>query len=245
MNAVRVDYPHAPVEVRFLARPNRYRATVVPIRGGPPFDVHVPNPGRMSELLVPGVTAGLAVPVASATRRTSHTLVSVIHDGTLVSIDSLLANRLVARALAARAVTGLAGPWEAEVGLGHQRFDFARRSRRTGKVVHYLEVKSSNLKEGSTALFPDAPTLRGTHHLETLTALRGRGLRADVLFVVQRGDVDRFAPNRRLDPAFARAFDAARAAGVRFQAYRLDVEPGGARWGPRVPVLDQPFTEDS
>ncbi|MCI4328941.1 MAG: DNA/RNA nuclease SfsA [Thermoplasmata archaeon] len=243
---VSVDYPLPTEPVRFLGRPNRYLAKVAPLEGGPSFDAHVPNPGRMRELLIPGVTTGFALPVPSSHRKTSHTLVSVVHDGTLVSIDTLLANRIVEPALAAGAVRGLGrGPWIPEVRWGHQRFDFARRSRVSGEVVHFLEVKSSNLKVGRTAMFPDAPTARGTHHLETLTRLRRRGLRADVVFVVQRADAVQFTPNRALDPKFGVAFDRARAAGVRCSAYRLDVVPGGARWGARIPLVERPPSEDS
>jgi len=236
---VGIRYAGLPREVVFLRRPNRFLAFVRPVAGGPAQAVHVPNPGRMRELLVPGVTRGYVVPARNPQRATSATLVSVIHEGTLVSIDTMAANRLVARALA----DGGVGPlprtgWRAEVPWGRHRFDFARLDPGSGRPVHLLEVKSSNLKEGRRALFPDAPTERGTRHLDALAEARRAGVRADVVFAVQRSDVEEIAPNRALDPAFAAAFDRARAAGVRTTAYRLTVRPEGVRWGPPMAVLE-------
>ena len=224
-------YGGRPEEVLLLARPNRYRARVRRPGGGRPFDVHVPNPGRMEELLVPGSTRGYVVRAPGPTRKTAFDLVAVRHGRSLVSIDPRASNRLARAALERRWLTGApAGPWSAEVRWGRSRLDFGRRDPQ-GRLTALLEVKSSNLRVGSTALFPDAPTLRGTRHLEELVRARRAGRFAGVLFVVQRRDVRSFAPNRALDPAFARAFDRARAAGVRVWAISLRVRPGRLEWG--------------
>jgi sugar fermentation stimulation protein A len=225
---VRVDYGRPARPVRFLARPNRYLAIVRDDRGRPPFEAHVPNPGRMEELLVPGETQGWVVAADGPERRTHFDLVAVRHGRTLVSIDSRIANRLVARALAAEAIPSLGGTgWRAEVQVGRHRFDFARFDPKTGVISALLEVKSSNLKVGRWAMFPDAPTVRGREHLLALARARRRGIAAHVLFAIQRSDVDAFRPNRALDPEFARALDLARRAGVCVHAYRLRVRPEG------------------
>ena len=231
-------YDPEPFEVRFLRRPNRFLAEVQPLSGDRPQLVHVPNPGRMEELLIPGQTRGYVRPVAREGRRTRGTLVTVEHDGTLVSIDTLAANTLVGAALRSGAVTGFGRVgWRAEVSWGPHRFDFARLGRRRPDVAELLEVKSSNLKVGDLALFPDAPTERGARHLEALADERRRGLRCSVVIVVQRGDARAFAPNRALDPEFARAFDRAVGAGVRVVAYSLRVAPDRLEWGRRLPVV--------
>ena len=237
--SVSLRYDGPPEEVVFLRRPNRFLAEVRPLEGGVTRAVHVPNPGRMVELLVPGETRGFTVPARNPARATSATLVSVVHDGTLVSIDTLLANRIVGRALAAGQMGDLPRTgWRSEFTVGHHRFDFARLGRPSAGTVHLLEVKSSNLKEGRIARFPDAPTERGTRHMVALARACRAGVRADVIIAIQRSDVEAFAPNRALDPAFAAAFDRARRAGVGVSAYRLEVRPDGVRWGRPVPVLD-------
>ena len=193
----------------------------------------------MAELLRPGA-AGAVVPARDPTRRTSGTLVALRHRGVWVSIDTHLPNSLVGRALgdpSFRRRHGLPDlPWRPEVTVGHSRFDFAAGEPRSREPVALLEVKSANLRVGTEARFPDAPTVRGTRHLRELAAHARGGRWAGVLFVVQRGDVEAVGPNRAMDPAFAAAFDAARSAGVRFSAVRLRVDDRGARLGPAIPV---------
>lgn len=231
-----VRYPGAPVAVRFLERPNRYLVRVRPMSGGTERLAHLPNPGRMEELLIPGSTVGWIVPARGVARRTSFDLVAVRHGRTTVSVDSRFANRIVARLLAQEGLPEVGrGPWRAEQPWGGSRFDFGRR-RADGTWAALLEVKSSNLRVGRRALFPDAPTVRGLRHVEHLAAAARQGIRASVLFVLQRDDVDSFAPNAALDPEFARGLTGAARAGVRVLAHTLRVRPGGAEWGRNVPV---------
>ncbi len=228
--------------VRFLSRPNRYLARVRSIQGGPSFLAHVPNPGRMEELLLPGDTVGYVVPCTRTGRRTRFDLVSVRHGRTLVSIDSRVGNRLVAQALALGRLSAVGpGPWVPEVRWADGRFDFARLHGQDGPLRELLEVKCSNLRVGRTALFPDAPTVRGRRHLLTLARAARRGISGTVVFVIQRPDVEAFAPNGALDPDFARALERARRAGVRLLAWTCRVRPGRVEWGKEVPVAAGKF----
>jgi len=234
---LRATYPGRPRAIRFLERPNRYLALVAPRTGGRSFPAHVPNPGRMTELLRPGRTVGWVVPADGPERSTRWDLVAVRHRGTLVSIDSRIANRLVGQVLAARDRTdGARVPWRPEVRFGRHRFDFARPSARGRAPTALLEVKSSNWRIGDLAYFPDAPTVRGAAHLRALAVAARSGIDARVLFAVQRSDVRGFRVHRARDPDFAAAFDAARRAGVRFAARKLRVRPDGVAWGDAVPV---------
>ena len=82
-----------------------------------------------------------------------------------------------------------------------------------------LEVKSCTLVRGNAALFPDAPTKRGTKHLRSLVDGLGQGCEAAVAFVVQRPDADRFSPNDETDPDFGAALREASSRGVNVYAY--------------------------
>ena len=77
------------------------------------------------------------------------------------------------------------------------------------------------------ARFPDAPTARGKRHVEELTDRVRRGDAAMVLFVVQRDDARRVGPYRAIDPAFAAALGAARAAGVMLRAVSFRLAGSG------------------
>ncbi|HHS97593.1 MAG TPA: DNA/RNA nuclease SfsA [Chloroflexi bacterium] len=221
------------VEGRFVRRENRFRITVDV--DGRVESAHLPNSGRLSELLVPGRRCYL-VPRSSPQRRTPYDLLLVDYDGVLVSVDARLPNPLFAEAVAAGRLAPFVGTTvvEREVRRGESRLDF-RLGGPWGTC--WVEVKSVTLVEGGLALFPDAPTKRGRRHLEDLAALAGEGYRAAAVFVVQRPDADAFAPNRRADPAFAQGLAEARASGVEVYAYRCRVTRRELSILDAVPVL--------
>jgi sugar fermentation stimulation protein A len=79
----------------------------------------------------------------------------------------------------------------------------------------FLEVKSVTLIGNGAALFPDAVTERGRHHLLELAELGDEAARRGlpqpaVLFLVHSDRVDRFLPDYHTDFAFAETFLEAR-----------------------------------
>jgi sugar fermentation stimulation protein A len=230
------------VEARFLERPNRF-VVHARLRSGRTAVAHLADPGRLLELLVPGRRLWLR-PAADPLRKTqwSAVLVESPDSSGLVSIDTTLPNRLIARALAEDALTELRG-WRLERRehtIGHSRFDFLLQRRRGGRGPRRmaLEVKSVTLVKGRVGLFPDAVTARGARHVRELTALRqSGGWAAGVLFVLQRADAECILPEAAIDPAFARAVIEARRAGVRLLGRRCLVDLEGLTLGPAVPVV--------
>ena len=90
----------------------------------------------------------------------------------------------------------------------------------------YVEVKNVHLRrEGDWAEFPDSVTARGARHLAELAAVAAAGQRAVMLYLVQRTDCGRFRLAADLDPTYARAFAAARAAGVEAIAHATRITP--------------------
>ncbi len=217
---------------RLLARPNRYLAWAD--LAGREVAAHVPNPGRMVELMAPGRPVHL-VSAAGEHRRTAYDLVAVEHTCGWVCIDNRLGGRLARAALAAHALPELE-PYqcvEPEVTVGDSRLDF----RLSGPGVHWVELKSCTLVVDGWGRFPDAPTKRGTRHVGELAARVGLGERASVLFLIQRPDAAAIAPNDDTDPAFGQALRAAAAAGVRLVAYTSVWSPdGGLQLHDAVPV---------
>ncbi len=235
----------------FLERPNRFVARVAV--DGLEETVHVANPGRMTELLVPGAPVWLAEK-AGPLRKTRFQLALVAHRGVgLVSVDSNLPNRLVHSLLMTGAIPEFAGYdlVAKEVKFGQSRFDFrldagsaAGSATGSRKPPCFLEVKSVNLVVGREARFPDAPTLRGARHLAELAEAHKAGYRAAVLFVIQRDDAISFAPHVETDPAFGEAFRNALEAGVEAYAYTCRLDPGGIALARRVPVKVHPDDQD-
>lgn len=227
-----VPLPRPLVRVRVVSRANRF--AVWARAGGRRLYLHLPNPGRMTELLRPGA-AGLAHLRGGGEKRTRGVLLLVRHRGRWVGMDARLPNALCAAALRAGLLPNLCHyhRWRAEVRRGDSRFDFVGEGPR-GHVV--VEAKSCNLVSGGVALFPDAPTARGARHLLDLARMARRGARAVVVWFVQRDDASVLRPYEEADPQFARAARAAARAGVRFYAFTCRMSPAGATVLRRIPV---------
>ncbi|HEX9915469.1 MAG TPA: DNA/RNA nuclease SfsA [Candidatus Bathyarchaeia archaeon] len=220
-----------PVAATLLERPNRFLG-VVDLEGAR-TQCHIPDPGRMRELLYPGAEVYL-VESHGEGRKTAYDMVLADHGGTMVSVDSRLPNRLLAEAIEAGSLPEFTGYRVArtEPTFMDSRFDLLLARGRSELV---LEAKSCTLVEGGVALFPDAPTLRGARHMRTLVhALRDS--EAAAVFVVQRTDARVFRPHREMDPGFRDALVAAASAGVQVYAYRCDVSLEGVRIAGRIPV---------
>lgn len=220
----------------FLDRPNRFVVHCA-LDNGKEVRAHLANPGRLVELLVPGARVHLS-PTTDPKRATPYSVTLVEADGgELVSLDTGLPNRIVADALRSGVLTEFTG-WQlerAEARLGASRIDFLLTD---GRRRLALEVKSVSLLVEGDGLFPDAVTTRGARHLEELTAAVGRDdWEAAVLFVVQRDGARRVRAASEIDPAFAAAVEAAKAAGVRFHARALVVSRVGVKLGGALPVV--------
>ena len=98
------------------------------------------------------------------------------------------------------------------------------------------EVKSCTLVRNGLSLFPDAPTPRGRRHLLALAHARLQGMRAAVVFVVQRSDAAPFCPHDVADPAFGETLRQVRAEGVEVLAYRCNVSTAEITLGDRLPL---------
>lgn len=207
------------VDAIFVQRLNRFAAMVEVAGRREP--AHLPNSGRMRELLVPGVEALVAA--RPGPRKTAYDLLMVRHGMRWVGVDSRLPARLLEEALAA----GLAdlGPFDSirrEVPYGQSRLDLLGLGP-GGPCL--IETKSVNLVQDGVALFPDAPTARGTRHLEELRRAVEGGQRAAMVFVVQRDDALSLRPFEAADPLFASTLRAV-APAVKVLAYCCEVSRG-------------------
>lgn len=231
--------PGSLVAGTFLERTSRFSAWVETGEGR--RYVHVPNSGRLGELLVPGAAVYFR-PHRGAERTTVGDLVLTRTDrDVLVSIDARIPPGLMEGWLTAGVMAEFAGwlPAAREPRYGAGRFDLrlqlAGVAEGPGSTC-LVETKSVTLVTDGRARFPDAPTVRGSRHLEELSQAARAGLRAAVVFVIQRGDVARFRPNDETDPEFGRRLRQAVKAGVGVYAWRCQVTIGGIFPGGPVPI---------
>lgn len=215
----KINLPLNTFKAQFIRRENRFVATIQ--LGNQQYKAHVPSSGRMEELLVEG--ADLVVTPSAPGGKTAYKLLLVKYQGQWVSIDSLLPNRLIKQALKNHQLTELAGYGRiySERTFGNSRFDFFLQQGTQRDC--FVEVKSVTLVEQGVAMFPDAPSERGTKHLYHLMEAVQQGYRGVIMFVVQRNDACRFRPNIIKDKKFTEALILAMANGVEVYARKCDI----------------------
>jgi sugar fermentation stimulation protein A len=209
------DYFGELFRASFLMRLNRF--TLFVEVNGVVKRAHLSDSGRLKELLREGAPLLLA---PNPKGKLDFKAVAVRSEGEWVLINTSL-HSPIAELLISRGILGFK-PREVkrEVSVGNSRIDFLL----DGKF--FLEVKGCNLKEGSTCLFPDAPTERGARHVAELLSLKRKGFRAALLFLVFR-NCSYFSPNFEVDPKFSRLFLQSLREGVEFFAFKLSLSESG------------------
>lgn len=222
-----------------LRRYKRFLADVM-LEDGREVTAHCANPGAMLGLNAPGTTIWVEPADGPGRKLGFGWRLVEAGAGNFVGIDASLPNRLVAEALAADGIPALIGyaTVRPEVRYGvRSRVDFLLSG--PDRPDAYVEVKNVHFsREGDWAEFPDSVTARGARHLDELAAMVAAGYRAVMLYVVQRTDCTAFRVATDLDPAYARAYACARAAGVEAIAHLARVRPEGVWLDRPLPVHD-------
>lgn len=222
---------HNLIRGTFQERPNRF--TVRFETDGKSEMAHLRDPGRLKELLIPGVPLLLRPARNTAHRKTKFDVMAVCKDGGWVLINSGLHSDLAAELIEADLIDEFSGYKikKREYTYGKSRIDFFLSGVQDDML---LEVKGCTLVEKSLARFPDAPTLRGKKHVEELRVAKKEGLNAVVLFLITREDALVFSPNWEMDLDFSSALAQAYQEGVKviafsfkilFDGYNLEIKP--------------------
>jgi sugar fermentation stimulation protein A len=230
------------VRGRLIRRYKRFLADVV-LDCGEAVTAACPNTGAMLGLADPGSVIWLSES-ASLNRKYRHTWEMVeLADGAataLVGINPMRPNSIVAEAIAAGLIPQLAGydRVRREVKYGEKsRIDLLLEG--DGRPPCYVEVKNVHLsRQAGLAEFPDCVTARGARHLVELAAMVAAGARAAMVYLVQRGDAKAFALARDIDPTYAAAYHAARAAGVEAFAFGCSLTPETISVDGTVPIIE-------
>jgi len=219
---------------KFVKRLNRFMA-VVEVNGKEEY-VHVPNSGRMKELLVPGREV-IVKHAENKNRKSRYDLLMVNHNDIIVAIDSRLPTKIFLDGFYNKRFKEYADykHVKTEVAYSNSRFDICLTSADNTKC--FLELKSVTLVDKGTGLFPDAPTLRGTRHIEELLKAKDGGFEAGIMFVVLRNDAVSFAPNEEADPLFSEILKKAYERGILITAYICNITPDLIDIYKQIPVV--------
>jgi sugar fermentation stimulation protein A len=210
------------VHGRLIKRYKRFLADVE-LDDGQVVTAHCTNSGSMKTALEEGAPVYLT-PVDDPNRKTRFTWEMIRLNDHWVGINTNHPNRLAYEAIKNGEIERLPAYEQVrrEVTWQGSRFDIYAENH---QEKCFVEVKNVTMKAGKYALFPDAVTKRGKKHLDTLVKVKQEGMRAVMLYVVQRMDVDVFAPAVDIDPHYARSLREAYKQGVEIIPLRARVSP--------------------
>ncbi|MCE7735168.1 MAG: DNA/RNA nuclease SfsA [Candidatus Heimdallarchaeota archaeon] len=200
--SVPYTYPIAVELATFKSRPNRFIVEVE--YKSKSLTCHLPNPGRMKELLNQDSIVLITLN-NNPKRKTKASVVGVFKNKEVVQLQSNLVAKWLPEDFAQNLVPGLAD-WsiiKQEYPLGSHRFDFLLKNIEGEQVI--TEIKSTTRVEDGVACFPDGVSSRASKHMTKLMELANEGHKTMIIFVVQRNS-NSFWPCEEVDPIFSKIF---------------------------------------
>lgn len=197
---------------KLIKRYKRFLADIE-LDNGEIITAHCTNSGSMKSCIEEGAEVYLSE-TDNPKRKTRFTWEMIKINNKWVGINTNNPNKIAFEAISSNQIEKLSGytTVKKEVKFGDSRFDIFAENK---NEKCFVEVKNVTLKEDNYAKFPDAVTTRGQKHLKTLMEVKERGMRAVMLYIIQRMDVEKFAPAKNIDPNYAK---------ILFEAYKKGVE---------------------
>lgn len=226
------------IEAKLLKRYKRFFADIEMIdENGTKklLTIHCPNTGSLKGVIEkePQVPQNCLISLhGDSTKKLAGTLEAVqTTDGVWVGVNTGIPNKIVKES-AESSVSGkvFLKHW-ASYKFYKSEFKINKESRLDGAFLlaesdlenseskkHFIEIKNTTLKRivggKSYAQFPDAVTERGEKHLREMMKLIDQGHKCELIFTVQRTDVEFFSVAGDIDPDYANTFKKAVAAGL-------------------------------
>lgn len=212
-----------------IERINRFEAIV--LIDGKEELVHVPNTGRMKEMLFKG-TEVILKKTNNEKRKTRYSLYFVIKNNHIICIDSVFANRVFEEAVKDGRIEWLNGDIKREVTFHNSRIDFFVE----GENNTFVEVKCATYEEEGIVMFPDAPTERGRRHIDELIKAINDGYNAAIVIISFMDYVKKFTPNYKIDKEFGEKLKLAERSGVLVKAYKCHINTDSVTLDEEIPV---------
>ncbi len=203
----------------------RYKRFMVDVAlaSGESVTAHCPNSGSMQGCCEPGRPVYLSRQ-DNPRRKLKYTWELIEMPSSLVGVNTLIPNRLVATSIA----NGVLAEFKYYNSL-RREVSTAQGSRidllltKNDKDRCFVEIKNCTLVKNQTAYFPDATTSRGLKHLVELQSLVATGARCVMFYLIQRMDAEVFRPADRIDPKYGKELRNAVAGGVEIMVYDVNI----------------------
>ncbi len=226
-------FPTKLVKGKLIRRYKRFLADVE-LEDGSIVIAHCTNSGSMKSCIEEGAPVYLST-ASDPNRKTKFSWEMIFINNSWVGVNTIMPNKLAYDAIVENKIDKLVGytTVQREIKFEDSRFDIYCEN---DNEKCFVEVKNVTMKVGNAALFPDAVTIRGRKHLETLINVKKQGIRAVMLYIIQRTDVDGFGPAKDIDPEYANSLQKAMDNGVEVIAIQAIVSPDKIELGEELPI---------
>lgn len=224
-----IHYPWD-IEGEFVERKNRFLG-VVRTRGGL-IEAHIHDSGRLKEILFKGNKV-LLKRVEGKQRKTKWDIVLGKVEEFFIPINSSVHREISETLIKKFKIFGNIKRIKPEFKFGESRIDFF--IEKEGERL-LIEVKGCTLSKGGVALFPDAPTPRGTKHITTLISALREGFKTYLLILVLRPDSICFLPNKENDPTFSKVFYKGLKEGIKVKSILIEYKDGWLYYKGEIPL---------
>lgn len=223
------------VKGKILKRYKRFLADIE-LENGEVITAHTANTGSMKTCWEPGWSVLLSFH-DNPKRKLKYSLELTNNGDTWICVNTSLPNKIAVEGIQAGVVKELKGysTIKPEAKIGKSRIDILLSN--DGEDPCYVEVKNVTLLgDKERGIFPDAVSTRGQKHLEELMGLVDQGIRAAMLYVINREDVSSFGPADDIDPKYGELLRQAQKKGVEILAYQCKITPDEIKLAKKVPV---------
>lgn len=234
--------PEIIIQGAFIKRYKRFFVDVE-LDDGTVLTAHCPNTGSMKGLLIEGAQCVLTRS-DNPKRKLQYTWQFINLGNKIqplwISINTHLDNALVEEALHNKIIKEVnAYPSiNREVKISdYSRCDFYLTGHDNAPPC-FLEVKHVHMNIDDLAAFPDSATTRGQKHLKELMTVKKDGLRAVVIYVINRNDTTAFRPAHEYDPDYAQLFKDSTQCGVEHYAYQCDITSTNIHITKSIPIIN-------
>ena len=202
------------VKAKFIKRYKRFFSDHI-LEDGSLVTAHCANTGAMLGVTEEGVTSWLSKS-NDPKRKLKWSWELVQKNKTMIGINTHNPNKIIQEAIQNNKIKELSNysALKREVRYGsNSKIDILLQD--DTKKDCYVEIKNVHLtREKGVAEFPDAVTTRGAKHLRELSLVSKSGLRAVMLYLIQRNDCNFFKIAKDIDIKYAEEFHNAIKAGV-------------------------------
>ncbi|MCU0523602.1 MAG: DNA/RNA nuclease SfsA [Elainella sp. Prado103] len=227
-------FPYPPLlSGTLIKRYKRFFAEIL-LDSGETIVAHCPNTGPMTGVYLPGCPVQVSCS-HNPNRKLPYTWEMIqlpTPTPIWVGTNTALPNPVIKAALLDKLFPQL-GDYQSvrgEVPYGadrKSRIDFLLTAE--PRLPIYIEVKNTTWAIGNVAMFPDTVTTRGQKHLRELMQILPQA-RAVMLYFINRGDCEAFAPGDAADPHYGELLRQAIEQGLEVLPCRFEVTPAGIRY---------------